>query len=145
MKPSRFNEFRFARRFRAINRLVQILLSLSLIIALNFISANYFKRFDLTKSGAYTLAPESKAYIRQLKEPVEIIVTIPKETEEDEFGIIRQDLKKLLREYEFEGMRDGKAYVTVEFVDIYRQRKRAHELATNYNFCLLYTSPSPRD
>ena len=133
MKPSRFNEFRFARRFRAINRLVQILLSLSLIIALNFISANYFKRFDLTKSGAYTLAPESKAYIRQLKEPVEIIVTIPKETEEDEFGIIRQDLKKLLREYEFEGMRDGKAYVTVEFVDIYRQRKRAHELATNYN------------
>jgi ABC-type uncharacterized transport system involved in gliding motility auxiliary subunit len=133
MKPSRFNEFRFARRVRAINRLVQILLSLSLIIALNFISANYFKRFDLTKSGAYTLAPESKAYIRQLKEPVEIIVTIPKESEEDEFGIIRQDLKKLLREYEFEGMRDGKAYVTVEFVDIYRQRKRAHELATNYN------------
>ena len=133
MKPSRFNEFRVARRVRAINRLVQILLSLSLIIALNFISANYFKRFDLTKSGAYTLAPESKAYIRQLKEPVEIIVTISKETEEDEFGIIRQDLKKLLREYEFEGMRDGKAYVTVEFVDIYRQRKRAHELATNYN------------
>lgn len=133
MKPSRFNEFRVARRVRAINRLVQILLSLSLIIALNFISANYFKRFDLTKSGAYTLAPESKAYIRQLKEPVEIIVTIPKESEEDEFGIIRQDLKKLLREYEFEGMRDGKAYVTVEFVDIYRQRKRAHELATNYN------------
>jgi ABC-type uncharacterized transport system involved in gliding motility auxiliary subunit len=133
MKPSRFNEFRFARRFRTANRLVQIVLSLSLIIALNFISANYFKRIDLTKSGAYTLAPESKAYIRQLKEPVEIIVTIPKESDEDALDIIREDLNKLLREYEFAGMRDGKPYISVEFVDIYRQRKRAQELATNYN------------
>ena len=133
MKPSRFNEFRFARRFRTANRLVQILLSLSLIFALNFISANYFKRIDLTKSGAYTLAPESKAYIRQLKEPVEIIVTIPKETDENALEIIRDDLNKLLREYEFAGMRGGKAFISVEFVDIYRQRKRAQELATNYN------------
>jgi ABC-type uncharacterized transport system involved in gliding motility auxiliary subunit len=133
MKPSRFNEFRFARRFRTANRVVQILLSLSLIIALNFISANYFKRIDLTKTGAYTLAPESKAYIRELQEPVQIIVTIPKETDEKNLEIIREDLNKLLREYEFEGMRDGKPYITVEFVDIYRQRKRAQELATNYN------------
>lgn len=133
MKPSRFNEFRFARRFRTANRAVQILLSLSLIIALNYISANYFKRIDLTKSGAYTLAPESKAYIRELQEPVEIIVTIPKETDDDALDIIRDDLNKLLREYEFAGLRDGKAYITVEFVDIYRQRKRAQELATNYN------------
>jgi hypothetical protein len=133
MKPSRFNEFRFARRFRTANRVVQIILSLSFILALNFISANYFKRIDLTKSGAYTLAPESKAYIRQLKEPVEIIVTIPKETDDDNLDIIRDDLNKLLREYEFAGMRDGKSYISVEFVDIYRQRKRAQELATNYN------------
>jgi len=133
MKPSRFNEFSFARRFRTANRTVQILLSLSLIIALNFISANYFKRIDLTKSGAYTLAPESKAYIRELKEPVEIIVTIPKESDDKALDIIRDDLNKLLREYEFAGMRDGKAYISVEFVDIYRQRKRAQELATNYN------------
>ena len=133
MKPSRFNEFRFARRFRTANRVVQIILSLSLIFALNFISANYFKRIDLTKSGAYTLAPESKAYIRELTEPVEIIVTIPKESDQDDFDIIRDDLNKLLREYEFAGMRDGKSYISVEFVDIYRQRKRAQELATNYN------------
>jgi len=133
MKPSRFNEFRFARRFRTANRALQILLSLSLIIALNYISANYFKRIDLTKTGAYTLAPESNAYIRELKEPVKIIVTIPKETEDDTLDIIRDDLNRLLREYEFAGLRDGKAYVTVEFVDIYRQRKRAQELATDYN------------
>lgn len=133
MKPSRFNEFRFVRRLRIANRVLQIVLSLSLISALNFISAYYFTRIDLTRSGAYTLAPESKAYIRQLDEPVQIIVTIAKDNEQKALDTIRNDLSKLLREYEFAGMRDGKAYISIEFVDIYRQRKRARELATNYN------------
>ena len=78
MKPSRLNEFRFARRVRIANRVLQIVLSLSLMSVLNFISAQYFTRIDLTRSGTYTLAPESKAYIRQLNEPVQIIVTIAK-------------------------------------------------------------------
>lgn len=132
MQISRFNEFRVARRFRTTNRIVQILLGLSLIIALNFLAAKYFKRIDLTESGTYTLAPESKAYIRELETPVEIIVTIPNDPEVPELVQIHQHLRKLFREYEAASMRDGKAYVTVEFVDIYRQRKRAQELANTY-------------
>jgi ABC-type uncharacterized transport system involved in gliding motility auxiliary subunit len=132
MKPSRFTEFRFARRFRTANRTVQILLSLSLIFALNFLSSKYFKRIDLTESGTYTLAPESKAYIRELTEPVEIIVTIPNDPESPELKQIHRDLNKLLREYEFAATRDGSSMINVEFVDIYRQRKRAQELANTY-------------
>jgi ABC-type uncharacterized transport system involved in gliding motility auxiliary subunit len=132
MKPSRFNEFRFARRFRTANRVVQILLSLSLIAALNLLSAKYFQRIDLTESGTYTLAPESKAYIRELTEPVDIIVTIPENAEEPELEKIHRDLHKLLREYEFAGMRNGVPFINVEFVNIYRQRKRAQELANTY-------------
>lgn len=132
MKPSRFNEFRFARRFRTANRIVQILLSLSLIVALNFLSAKYFQRIDLTESGTYTLAPESKAYIRELTQPINIIVTIPQNADAPELEKIHRDLRKLLREYEFAGMRDGVPYINVEFVDIYRQRKRAQELANTY-------------
>ncbi len=133
MKPSRLNEFRFARRVRIANRVLQIVLSLSLMSVLNFISAQYFTRIDLTRSGTYTLAPESKAYIRQLNEPVQIIVTIAKNNEQKALDTIRNDLNKLLREYKFAGMRDGKAYISVEFVDIYRQRSRARELASKYN------------
>lgn len=133
MKSGRFNEFSFTRRLRSVNVFLQVILSLTLIIALNLISANYFKRIDLTKSGSYTLAAESKAYLRQLKEPVEIIVTIPEENIQDELVIIRDDLKKLLREYEFADMSGGKDLITVEFVDIYRQRRRAQELATKYD------------
>ncbi len=132
MQRSRFNEFRVARRFRAVNRSVQIILGLSLIIALNFLAAKYFKRIDLTESGTYTLAPESKAYIRELEQTIKIIVTIPNDPEVPELVQIHQHLRKLFREYEAAGMRDGRAYVDVEFVDIYRQRKRAQELANTY-------------
>ncbi len=132
MQRSRFNEFRLARRFRAANRTVQIVLGLSLILALNFLAAKYFSRIDLTESGTYTLAPESKAYIRELEQPVKIIVTIPNDPDVPELVQIHQHLSKLLREYEAAGMRDGNSYVDVEFVDIYRQRKRAQELANNY-------------
>ncbi len=127
------NEFALIRRLQTANRTVQALLALSLMAALNFLSANYFKRFDLTQSGAYTLAAESKAYIRQLEEPVKIIVTIPQETDRKELLLIRKDLQKLLREYEFVGKQNGQSLISVEFVDIYRQRARAKELATQYN------------
>jgi ABC-type uncharacterized transport system involved in gliding motility auxiliary subunit len=132
MQRSRFNEFRLARRFRTANRAVQIVLGLSLIVALNFLAAKYFSRTDLTETGTYTLAPESKAYIRELEQPVKIIVTIPNDPDVPELVQIHQHLRKLFREYEAAGMRDGNSYVDVEFVDIYRQRKRAQELANNY-------------
>ncbi len=133
MQINRFNEFRFARRFRVANRLVQIALGLCLIASLNFLAAKYFGRIDLTQSGTYTLAPESKAYIRELEEPIEIIVTIPNDPEIAELQQIHQHLRKLFREYQAAGTIDGKSYITIEFVDIYRQRKRAQDLANKYN------------
>lgn len=133
METSRFNEFRFARRFRAANRSIQILLGVSLIIALNFLASKYFQRFDLTKSGNYTLAPETRAYIRELKQPVEIIVMIPKELNDPNIETIHYDLQKLLREYAAEGIQGDQTMIRVEFVDIYRQRKRAQELKEKYN------------
>lgn len=133
MQINKFNEFRVARRFRLLNRSIQILLGLCLVASLNYLAAKYFDRIDLTQSGTYTLAPESKAYIRALSEPVDIIVTIPNDPEQPELVQIHQHLNKLFREYESEGMRSGAPLIRIEFVDIYRQRKRAQELANQYN------------
>lgn len=133
MQINRFNEFRSARRFRLANRLIQIVLGLCLILSLNFLAAKYFGRIDLTQSGTYTLAPESKAYIRELVEPVDIIVTIPNDADVPELKQIHQHLRKLFREYQAAGTIDGKSYIRVEYVDIYRQRKRAQELSNQYN------------
>ncbi|WPJ94466.1 GldG family protein [Coraliomargarita algicola] len=133
MQINRFNEYRVARRFRIVNRSVQIVLGLCLIASLNYLAAKYYGRIDLTQSGSYTLAPESKAYIRELEEPVDIIVTIPNDPDVAEQQQIHQHLRKIFREYEAAGMHEGKAYINIEFVDIYRQRKRAQELANKYN------------
>ncbi|MGB0744375.1 MAG: Gldg family protein, partial [Opitutales bacterium] len=132
MQISRFNEFRYARRFRAVNRTIQIILGLALIMALNFLASKYFRRVDLTQSGSYTLAPETKAYIRELNETVNIIVTIPNDPDIPELVQIHQHLGKLLREYEATGTQDGKKKIEIEYVDIYRQRNRAQELANLY-------------
>ena len=117
----------------AANRIAQLILSLCLIIGLNLLATKHFKRIDLTRTGDYTLAAESKAYIRQLEEPVKIIVTIPEKTDMEALKIIRKDIKRLLREYESFGIRGGTPYIDIEFVDIYRQRVRAQELAARYN------------
>jgi len=132
MTPSRFSDFRLARRIRFANRTLQILLSLTLILALNFLASKYFERIDLTEAGSFTLAPESKAYIRELDSPVDIIVTIPNDPDVPELVQIHQHLRKLLREYSAAGQQADRKLVRVEFVDIYRQRKRAQELANTY-------------
>ena len=75
MESSCFNEFSFVRRLSTANRVAQLLLGLCLIIGLNLLATKYFKRIDITRKGAFTLAAESKAYIRQLQEPVNIIVS----------------------------------------------------------------------
>ncbi len=132
MQINRFNEYRVARRFHVANRIVQIILGLCLVASLNYLAAKYFTRIDLTQSGTYTLSPESKAHIRALEEPVSIIVTIPNDPEVAELKQIHQHLRKLLREYEAEGMKEGKAYINIEFLDIYQQRKRAQDLRNKY-------------
>ena len=132
MQINRFNEYRVARRFRVANRIVQIILGLCSVASLNYLAAKYFTRIDLTQSGTYSLAPESKAHIRALEEPVSIIVTIPNDPEVAELKQIHQHLRKLLREYEAEGMKEGKAYINIEFLDIYQQRKRAQDLSNKY-------------
>ena len=132
MQINRFNEYRVARRFHVANRIVQIILGLCLVASLNYLAAKYFTRIDLTQSGTYSLSPESKAHIRALEEPVSIIVTIPNDPEVAELKQIHQHLRKLLREYEAEGMKVGKAYINIEFLDIYQQRKRAQDLRNKY-------------
>lgn len=133
MKASRTSEFSFARKLRATHLSLQILLLLSLLIGLNHLASKYFRRFDLSRTGTYTLSAESKAYIRSLDKPVQIIVTIPNDTDIPELQQIHADLRKLLRLYEAHSAANANALVKVEFLDVYRQRKRVQEVTQRYN------------
>ncbi|NCG08668.1 MAG: ABC transporter [Verrucomicrobia bacterium] len=133
MQTARLNEFRIARRMRAINRLVQIFLGLCLIITLNYLASRHFQRFDLTQNRQFSLSAESQAYLQQLETPIDIIVTIASGSDVPELKRIRNDLDKLLLEYEVTSMREGQAFVRVEFVDALRPRNRTRELVQTYN------------
>ncbi|MEC7274206.1 MAG: GldG family protein [Verrucomicrobiota bacterium] len=132
MQINRFNEFSLTRRFGIANRFLQVVLGIVLFVVLNFLAAKYFLRIDLTESGTYTLAAESKAYINELSDVVDIIVTIPDNPEIPESQQIHQHLRKLFREFTAAGTIEGQSYIRVEYVDIYRQRKRAEELSNQY-------------
>ncbi len=133
MQTARLNEFRIARRMRAINRLAQIFLGICLIFALNYLAARYFQRFDLTQNRQFSLSAESQAYLEQLQTPIDVIVTIAPGSDIPELERIRKDLDKLLLEYEATSMREGQPFVRVEFVDALRQRTRTRELVQAYN------------
>ena len=135
MKPAgRFDEFRYVRRFRAANRAVQIVLCITLAFGLNVIAAKYFKRFDLTRSGAFTLAPETLAYLRLLEQPVDIIITIARDPENAEAAKIHDDLSRLVREYAYASRQGDRPLVRVEHVDLYKQRSRAQEITSRFSF-----------
>ncbi|MGC6455412.1 MAG: GldG family protein [Coraliomargaritaceae bacterium] len=133
MSQIKMGEFGFARRARAANLVIQVVLFLSLLFGLNYLASRHFTRIDLSRTGTYTLSAESKAYIRTLEKPVNILVTIPDESGIPELQQIHNDLRKLLRQYEAEGDANAKSAINVEFIDIYKQRKRAEEIARRYN------------
>lgn len=133
MNISKMEEFGFARKARAVNLVIQIVLFTSLLIGLNYLASNNFSRFDLSRTGTYTLSAETKAYIRSLEKPVHIMATVMGDSDIPELQKIYGDLRKLLRQYEAESAASAGSNIRIEFIDIYRQRKRAEEIARQYS------------
>ena len=50
------HEFSFIRRLRAVNTTLHILFSIGLALAINYLAANYYKRYDITSGAKYSLA-----------------------------------------------------------------------------------------
>lgn len=119
------NNFRSARKFRLFNRISQTLLGLALLLGLNMLTKHAFIRYDLTNSSRYTLSAESKACIRAIEEPIDIILTIPERPEQPELQEIKIYLDHLLREYAMFSQLRGQGQLTVEHLDYYRQTNRA--------------------
>lgn len=130
---SSLDDFRVARWVKGVNRALQVLLALSLAAALNFIAARHFTRSDLTRTHRYSLAPETLAYLQEIKEPIRVIVTEPADSAPFEAREIFADIQNLLREFEYAARRNGQANITVEYVNIYTDSEVAEELVSQYN------------
>jgi len=60
------------------NTLVMILLFICVMILANYLGIIKHRRFDLTASGRFTLAPQTINVVKGLKEPVKVLCFFPK-------------------------------------------------------------------
>lgn len=122
-EPSKFS--RLIDRFQAV---IQIVLVFLILIAINYIGMRSYQRIDMTQGSLYSLSPETKAYLKQLQQPIEAIVTISENADEPGLTDILKDVKLLLREYEYATRDQGENKITVSYLNIYAETSRAKEL-----------------
>jgi ABC-type uncharacterized transport system involved in gliding motility auxiliary subunit len=120
--------FRAVRWTRTLNLLAQAVLFLTLFAGLNYLAVHYAWRFDLTQNRTHSLSPETRAYLKNLTEPVRIIVTLTQDSENEEVSQAYRDVSGLLREYGFVTAGNERGRVVTEFIDVYQRRREAEAL-----------------
>lgn len=123
------DDFKNLRRIRFFNRILQVAFSLTLVAGLNFLAARYYHRVDLTVDQQFSLSPETMAYLKRMREPVQVFITYTPEANQDFFNFV----KTLLTTYESNSRRQGEAMIQVEYIDLYQQQRRAQELVNLYD------------
>jgi ABC-type uncharacterized transport system len=112
-----------------LNVVLQIIIVALIVLMMNYIGFNRYKRWDLSRSNKYALSELTKKFLRSLKKEVKIYVFFSP-TSQSAGSELYYDLQNLLKEYEFA----GKRRVQVETVDPYRNLTRTRELQVKYNF-----------
>ena len=123
-----FDNFRAARWVRTLNLVLQALLFIALFGGLNYLARNHAWRYDLTQQRRYSLSPETLAYLRTLSSPVKIVVTLTSSSENIDTAQVYTDISSLLREYTYATENDPARQVTVQYLDVYKNRREADQL-----------------
>lgn len=119
------------RWLKRLNFVCQVLLIGLLFIFLTYGGAKFYKRYDRSTSQKNSLSLATLEQLQRLKGPVKVIILLTAE-ESPQAQQVRLDLRRLLREYEYVASRNGEKKVRAEFVDPFRQNKRAQELTNVY-------------
>jgi hypothetical protein len=120
--------FRTARWIRTANLLLQALLMLTLFAGLNHLARRHAWRFDLIANRRYALSPETRSYLRQLTQPVRIVVTFDESSDDEELALVAHDVDNLLSEYHYATEANETGKISVEHLDVYQQRHEAEQL-----------------
>lgn len=137
MSQETFQSSRFTDRFQAF---VQVVLVFLILIAANYIGMRTYQRYDLTQGGIYSLSPETRAYLADLQQPVQVIVTISENAENPGLTDVLKDVRLLLREYEYATRNQGENRITVEYLNVYAQTSRARSLGIDEPNVIVFKS-----
>jgi hypothetical protein len=117
------DSFRAARWIRTFNLLLQAVLFLTFIGGLNYLARSHSWRFDLTRYRRYSLSAETLAYLHELSLPVHIVVTSSSQAGDTH----DHALEGLLREYVYATESNPGGQITVEYVDLYQDRRQTEK------------------
>jgi hypothetical protein len=118
-KPVKIKRFQIG-----VNVLVQLITLFLIILMVNYVAFNHYKRWDFTRDKKYALSDKTKRVLDNLKKPVKAVVFFSSGS--DIYG----DLDNLLREYQFASNKK----LDVETIDPFRNFTRARELQAKYKF-----------
>jgi ABC-type uncharacterized transport system involved in gliding motility auxiliary subunit len=121
------DSFRTARWIRTLNLVLQAILFLTLFGGLNYLARNHSWRFDLTHQHRYSLSAETGAYISNLLQPTRVVVTLTPDSENPGNVQAFRDVSGLLREYTYASESNPNGHITVEYLDVYKNRRKAEE------------------
>ena len=136
--------FQANRWIRTINLILQAFLFLLLFAGINYLSQVHSWRFDLTRGRLFSLSAETRAYIASLNAPIQVVVTIERDSDNDAITQTRRDVMGLLREYTDAARSNPNTKIDVEELDVYQQRRRAEALGITENNVILFTSGDKR-
>ena len=136
--------FASARRRRTFHLLAQGLLVLALVAGLNFVATRHAWRLDLSRHARHSLSAETLSYLRELRAPVKIVVTLSEDSEDDALHQAYRDIRTLLRDYADASAANPKAAVSAEFIDVYRNRAAAQKYGIENPNTLLVLSGDKR-
>lgn len=142
---SLFQSFRAARWVRTLNLLLQAILILTFVGGLNYLALQYSWRFEVSPLRGRALSAETLSYIRQLKEPLRVVVTITAGPNDGEMGQVYQDVAELLREYRYATEKNGKGAITVDFLDVVRRPGEARVLNASADTILFISGERRRE
>ncbi|MCX7887265.1 MAG: GldG family protein [Verrucomicrobiae bacterium] len=118
------------RRWRiGLHVLVQVVALLLVVVMVNwFLARHHPKRWDLSRGHYYKLSPKTEQGLKSLRQPLDIVVYIPRESSRDFVQKALHDTRNLLKEFE----NVARKKLRVEYVDPDRDLNRARQLAEKY-------------
>ena len=111
------------------NVVLQTIIVAVIVLMINYVGFNRYKRWDLSGYNKYALSELTKRFLKSLKKEVNIYVFFSP-TSQGAGAELYYDLQNLLKEYEFAGKRK----ILIETVDPYRNLTRTRELQVKFNF-----------
>lgn len=116
------------RRFTSgINVLFSLVLFAAIVGMVNYVAYRYYWRYDIGGEGYFALSPKTKQIISSLNADIDVVVFFQRSHEQYD------DIRFLLKEYEYEARKTSKVKFNLQFVDPDRDLGKAKELGQKYD------------